>query len=141
LAVRVRVRLCAKTSGNCVETCALVNSGYETDSPEILVPRSLAEYLNIALHPPRARTYIYETPFGLHRLVVVEGEVTVSLMGVGSVVDNVTVAVSGEEREVLISDALASELGIQLIDVRGGGWRHKNDPTDVLRPSCRPEYW
>ena len=50
-------------------------------------------------------------------------------------------AVSEYEREVLISDKLASVLGIQLIDIGRGLWRHVSDPQGVVRGSAPAEYW
>ncbi len=141
MAVRVRVRICMKSSGRCVETSALVNSGYETSHPEILVPRRLAEHLLVPLTPPKARTMVYETPFGFHHLTLVEKEATVELVSVGAKADNVDVAISELEREVLLSDTLSSALGIQLIDIGAGLWRHRDDPPDRLRRSASPEYW
>ena len=48
------------------------------------------------------------------------------------------VSVPGEY-EVLISDALAEALGIEIVAPRSGLWRLSGDPT--LRKSVQPEYW
>jgi hypothetical protein len=42
IAVRVKLRLRARTSGETIEASALVNSGFETESPQLLIPRELA---------------------------------------------------------------------------------------------------
>jgi len=137
--VRVRVRLRAGSAE--VATSALVNSGYEVEEPEVLLPRRLAEYLGLELRPPAARAATYETPFGFYRVVVVPRAVDVHLEDVCAEVRGVHAAVAEFEREVLISDALAEGLGIQLISVARGLWRHASDPPDRLRESARPEYW
>jgi hypothetical protein len=47
--------------------------------------------------------------------------------------------ISETEREVLISDSLASELKISIEDPKRGFWRLSDDPT--CRNSGKPEYW
>ena len=47
MAVRVKLRIRARGSGRGVETIALVNSGFETTTPQLLIPRRLAEELGI----------------------------------------------------------------------------------------------
>ena len=65
MAVRVPVRVCYR--GTCASTSALVNSGYETAGPEILLPRRLAEYLGLT--ETRGEAVVYESPFGYYRLL------------------------------------------------------------------------
>ncbi|RLI41555.1 hypothetical protein DRO59_06635 [Candidatus Bathyarchaeota archaeon] len=48
MGVRVRIRI--KSSKEEIETPALVNTGFETEQPEILLPVKLAEKLG--LYPP-----------------------------------------------------------------------------------------
>jgi len=48
------------------------------------------------------------------------------------------VLISNLEREVLISDYLAGELGIIAEDFRIGLWRLKNDPKGKVRKSYKP---
>jgi len=67
--------------------------------------------------------------------------VSVHLVDVCKRVEEVNVAVSEGEREVLISDALAEALGIQLVGIARGLWRYRDDPPDVIRESVRAEYW
>ena len=51
MAVRVRLRVSRGGSG--VEVVALVNSGYEADSPQLMVPVALAKVLGLWPPPPR----------------------------------------------------------------------------------------
>ncbi|PCN50680.1 hypothetical protein B6U99_02985 [Candidatus Geothermarchaeota archaeon ex4572_27] len=141
MAVRVRLRIRARASGREVVTSALVNSGYEVDEPEILLPRRLVDYLGIAVEAPHARPLIYETPTGLYRLLMTPKAVDVHLDDLCIEVKGVNVAVSEFEREVLLSDKLTSALGIQLLDVAEGVWRHRDDGPEVRRQSVGPEYW
>ena len=141
MGVRVRIRIKSRSSGIEVETSALVNSGYEVNEPEILLPRRLAEYLGLPLRPPRVRVLIYETPMGLYNLLFVEREVEVHLIDLCRKVDDVNVAIADHEREVLLSDKLSSMLGIQILDIASGIWRHVDDGLNVKRKSTSPEYW
>ncbi len=42
MAVRVRLKLKSRISGEVVETVAPVNTGFETESPQLLTPLALA---------------------------------------------------------------------------------------------------
>ncbi len=141
MAVRVRPLMRSLDTDVEVLTAALVNAGYEVEEPEILLPRRLAEFMSISLKPPRARAMVYETPFGFYHLIFSPKAVSVHLVDVCKRVEEVNVAVSEGEREVLISDALAEALGIQLVGIARGLWRYRDDPPDVIRESVRAEYW
>ena len=141
MVVRVRLRIRSRATGFAVATSALVNSGYEVEEPEILLPRRLTEHIGIPLTPPHAKALTYETPFGFFRLILVYKGADVHLVDACSTAEGVNVAVSDHEREVLISDKLASVLGIQLIDIGRGLWRHINDPHGIVRESAPAEYW
>ena len=45
------------------------------------------------------------------------------------------------EREVLIGDALAEELGIIILSPRRGLWRFTDDDQNTIRYSQKPQYW
>ena len=53
----------------------------------------------------------------------------------------VDIVISPLADEILLSDALISELGIALEDVKKGLWRFRWEPTDRLRRSKPPKYW
>ena len=135
------VRVRARGSGSEVVTSALVNTGYEVAEPEILLPRRLAEYLGLSLRAPAARAYTYETPMGYYRVLVVREAVDVHLCDVCVRVEAVNAAVAEFEREVLLSDVLSDELGIQILSAGTGLWRHVNDTAGLERRSAEPEYW
>jgi len=58
VAVRVRVRIKSLRSSGEVYTSALVNSGFEADTPQLLVPRRLA--IELGLWPPPGDAYLIE---------------------------------------------------------------------------------
>jgi hypothetical protein len=78
--VRVRVRI--KYGGSLLETVALVNTGFETPNPQILLPVKAAEKLGIWPNLPRdASIEIYDTAGGPTRVYRVRNAVTVEVIG------------------------------------------------------------
>ncbi len=140
MAVRVKLRIRSRLGGETVETSALVNSGYEADTPQLLVPRALAVRLNLWPPPPEAELVEVGTAGGPVRNFIVRRAVDVWVVTsdrlVGPVVADAMI--SSVEQEVLISDLLGSELGIVILDLRGK-WRFRDENT--VRLSEPPQYW
>jgi len=121
--VRVKVRI--KYGGRSVDLVALVNTGYETDVPEILIPVDIAEKLGLwPKLPDNTLVETYRTASGLMRVYRVEGA-NVSLL-----IDDVEVrstetyvVISEYTDEALISDQLTSRLDIVIEDPAKGLWR------------------
>ncbi len=135
MALRVRLRIRSRSSGREVETIALVNSGFETLKPQLLIPVSMAR--DLALWPSLPSNYIvkeYMTAGGPVRQYVIPDELLVRI-----VVEYETpyvvcdAVISMIEEEVLISDKLAGALGIIIYDVGEGIWRLRSDPEDTRR--------
>ncbi|MBS7618344.1 hypothetical protein KEJ25_07065 [Candidatus Bathyarchaeota archaeon] len=122
---------------------ALVNTGFETDEPEVLLPASLAE--NLGLYPPTEGskleeysvvggiTFVIRSPRTIRVKVVVEDRETEPVEAVP--------LISDKESEVLISDRLASELKISIEDPAEGTWRFRDEPLTKKRSSEEPKYW
>jgi hypothetical protein len=143
LAVRVRVRLRTK-EGREELTVALVNSGFESDRPQILIPISLARRLGLWDRVLIEGGFqLFGTVAGPTRLYVLPSSLYVSI--VEDDVETETVlsdaVISEIEREVLISDYLAGLLGIAVEDFREGLWRLRSDGSNRVRRSYRPQYW
>jgi hypothetical protein len=121
--VRVKVRI--KYGGKSVDLIALVNTGYETDVPEILIPVGIAEKLGLwPKLPDNTLIETYKTASGLMKVYRVGGA-NISLL-----VDNVEVrstetyvVISEYVDEALISDQLTSKLDIVIEDPAKGLWR------------------
>ncbi len=134
----VYVPLCIKRGERAARTSALVNSGYEAEEPELHVPLALAKKLSFSLEALRGERY---RVVGADTLAYVLGQVEVKLVLEDRETPWLTaraVSVPGEH-EVLISDALAEALGIEIVAPRSGLWRLSGDPA--LRKSVQPEYW
>ncbi len=122
-----------------ITTTALVNSGYESHEPEIVLPPSLARRLGLT---PTAIAELEAA--GGHRLAAytVDTKITVELAiedREAPRTEAIPVIVAGE-KEVIISDRLASELGIVILDPYHGHWCLR-DELGRQRPSSPPQYW
>lgn len=140
MAVRIKLRVRSLRSGKEVVSSALVNSGFEAETPQLLIPRRLA--LDLGLWPPPEDAYLIEVGtaggpvrnYLIPRAAEVFAETTDR--SVGSV--QCDVMISNLEYEVLISDRLGGELGIVILDLRGK-WRFSDE--NVVRESEPPQYW
>lgn len=136
MGVRVKVRV--RRGDRCIDTPALVNSGYEADRAEIHIPLAVARLLGFKLAELRGESYR-----------VVGSEVTTYSLGevkVRVVVEDretewaeaFAVTVPGEY-EVLLSDALIESLEIEIIKPRSGLWRFGGERG--VRSSEEPKFW
>jgi len=137
MAVRIKLRLryCDKV----LETSALVNTGFETPNPQILLPVKVAERLSLWPELPRdTLVEIYDTAGGPVRVYRVRNAVNVEIpeKGISVIADAV---ISHTEVEVLISDKLADELMIVIERPGEGIWRFRDE--NILRKSEKPEIW
>jgi predicted aspartyl protease len=129
--VRVKVRI--KYGGRSVDLIALVNTGYETDVPEILVPLDIAEKLGLwPKLPDNTLVETYRTASGLMKVYRVGGA-NVSLL-----IDDVEVrstetyvVISEHTDEALISDQLTSKLDIVIEDPAKGLWRLRENRSKL----------
>ncbi len=123
---------------------ALVNSGFESDTPQLLLPISLAKRLELwdkALI--EGRIQLFGTVAGPTRLYILPSSIYVSILEDDYETQPVLsdVVISDVEREALISDYLAGSLGIIVEDFRNGIWRISTDPNSKVRRSYKPQYW
>jgi hypothetical protein len=137
MAVRIKLRLryCDKV----LETSALVNTGFETPNPQILLPIKVAERLSLWPELPKdTLVEIYDTAGGPVRVYRVRNAVNVEIpeKGISVITDAV---ISHTEVEVLISDKLADELMIVIERPGEGIWRFRDE--NILRKSEKPEIW
>jgi len=145
VAIRIRVGIRTRYEPiREVSVVALVNSGFEADTPQILIPVKLAKELDLYNRILEARIESYGTVAGPIRMYVLPASVEVwvdeeDLKSPPKVVCDVLI--SDTEFEVLISDYLAGELGIIAEDFKQGLWRLRNDPKEKLRQSYPPQRW
>ena len=141
--VAVRVKIKVKFGGRELETSALVNTGFETDQPEILLPARLAEIFG--LYPPKAGSLLqeYSVVGGTTAVVKSSEKINVQLLIEDRKTSFVeaTALISDREDEVLISDSLASELRISIEDAKEGLWRLRDEAVEKVRSTSKPQYW
>lgn len=140
MAGRIKVRL--KRDGLKVETSALLNSGFETDSPDIVIPVELAKRLGL-WPPEKSVSTLLDTGGGEVVLPFYESalELELILEDRENKILLVNVIVNPHISEVLISDYVASFLGIVLLDFKRGLWRLIDDTPNKTRKSYSPEEW
>lgn len=126
MAVRLDVRLKAvkgKNKGREVTTTAVLNTGYETEYPEAIFPREIAEALGFLPElPVEARDEVYFSVSGKFTAKKIPEAVEISSHGKKIVA---SVVISDFEREVLLSDASISSFGIIIEDAKLGKWRFR----------------
>ena len=141
VAVRVKVRV--KFDAKELETSALVNTGFETEQPEILLPARLAEALGI--YPPKPGSILqeYSVVGGTTAVIKSSEKIDVQLLIEDRETNLIeaTALISDKEDEVLISDSLASELKISIEDAKEGLWRIRDESLAKLRSSSKPQHW
>jgi len=137
--VRVRVRI--ESGGRQLVATALLNTGYESDAPEVLLPLRAAEELGLWPPPSGSRTETYVSASGYVRVVRVPGAGRVTVLAGDRESESVPadIVVSELSDEVLLNDKIIGRLGIVLVDPGEGLWRFRDE--DKLRGSERPQRW
>lgn len=142
MVVRVKLKIRALNGGLIKETSALVNAGYESSSPEIVIPTPLAKLLKLKQASMR-RSYrslaggrkasIRFLPKGVEVTVMTQDREE------GPVKADVVI-LQGEE-EVMISDKLIDALKIEIVSPGKGIWRFNDEPMTKIRLSMMAEPW
>jgi len=129
--------------GREVETSTLANSGYESETPQILIPIKVAELL--ALWPPTKDIgeSVFETAGGPLRVWIAPKAVKVKVVvaDIDTQYVEADAVISPLADEILLSDKMISELSIALEDVGKGYWRFTWEPKERIRRSEPPRYW
>ena len=118
MAVRVRLRI--RKNGREVTTSALVNTGFEADEPQLVVPLRLAEELQLLSGGASIEDFS-TAGGGLISGYRVEEPVEVELALEDRELPaiRVPITVLPREAEVIVSDRLASDLGVVVLLARG----------------------
>ena len=119
----VKVRLRIKGRSGQVELPALVNSGFEANEPQLVLPIEIAQELGLLEEARMLEAF--EVAGGGRALgyrVIRPVEVELVLDDREPVRTSASVTVMPGESEAVISDFLASELGIVLLDIKRGLW-------------------
>ena len=134
MAVRIRVRIVGSSA---VDTAALLNSGFESDSPDVALPPALARRV-VQWPPPAARYVAADTGGGEAEFLYLESAAWLEAGGRRVLVN---LLVNPYIDEAIISDYVMGELGIVILDAKRGYWRFVDDPPDTVRASEAPQRW
>ena len=118
----------------------VINTGFRSETPDISIPLSIASELG--LYPPPTGSYSVEIEGTTGRGIVyaVPRAVIVRILAEDRVSRDVVAntIVNPFDDEVLISDALTEELGVQILYPKKGIWRFVDDPPNKIRYSVVP---
>ncbi len=134
----VRVKLLIKVNGKTKEVVALVNSGYEADSPQLMIPHGIARELGLWPPPTASRELVYDTAGGPVKVWLIPSVAKAKVVAEDQVSSKevlIDLVVSTYVDEPLISDALASAFEIVIEDPYRGLWRFKWE--DKVRESVK----
>ncbi len=138
MVVRVRLKLKSVT-GREVEVSAIVNSGYESINPELLIPVDVGESLQLyPVLPSGSEVREYVLADGSRaRLIKIPSVLEVSVVTEDRVVGPVKCDVVLAERasEVLVSDKLADAFNISIIAIGEGLWCFRDELGKRVRES------
>lgn len=143
MVVRVRLRV-ELTEGKSLEATALVNTGFETQKPQLLLPVKAAEKLNLWPNfPSEAMVEIYDTAGGPMRVYVLPDKAKTSVLTEDRESRRVLsdIVISHTEVEILIGDKLAGKMNLVIEDPGEGILRFKDDSPDKKRRSETPKHW
>lgn len=140
MAVRVRLRIRGRNRE--VVTSTLINSGFEAEEPQLVIPLSMAEALGMTSLEAsiedfstagggRVSGYRVEKP----------AEVELVLDDKPPVKTCAHITILPGETEAMMSDRLASELGITILDPWKGYWCLRDELGTKQRPSIPSEEW
>ncbi len=143
MAVRVKLAVRNRETGAYVELVALVKSGFETQTPQLLLPVAAARELGLWPVRPEASGAIYDAAGGPVGVWTYPRVLSVRVVAEDVEAPEVIAdaVISTVEREPLISDKLMSALQIAIEDGGEGLWRFRFEGLDRLRRSEEPQFW
>jgi len=135
LPVRVKLLIRSRFSRKEVIVPALVNTGFTTETPDLALPLRVAEELGLWPQPKEALRVSLETGGGSVDTYIVPQAVIVKVITKDRESREVkaNTLINPYIGEVLMSDALTEELGIQILYPRRGLWRFRDE--EIIRES------
>ena len=137
MAVRLKLRI--KVRERVTEEVALLNSGFEAPTPQLLIPISTAKALELWPPTSESKELIVDTAGGPLRVWFYPRVAFVKVITSDAESREVLtdLLVSPLADEPLISDMLAEELEIVVESFGRGLWRFRSEAPGKLRPSER----
>jgi len=137
--VAVRLRLRIRVGERVTEEVALLNSGFEAPTPQLLIPISTAKALELWPPTSESKELVVDTAGGPLRVWFYPRAAFVKVITSDAESREVLtdLLVSPLADEPLISDMLAEELEIVVESFGRGLWRFRSEAPGKLRPSER----
>jgi len=134
MAVRLKLRI--RINNRFIDIVALLNSGYEAPTPQLLIPISIAKSLKL-WPPEEANEVTLESAGGPLRAWYYPRKAYTKIIAedIESKEVLVDIVVSPLADEALINDMLAEELEIAVESFGKGLWRFRWEPKEKTRAS------
>ena len=137
----VRIKLNIKVGDRVESVNVLINSGYETDTPQLMIPIPLARKLGL-WPPENAEEDTYDTAGGPLKVWIYRNAGIVSVANEEKSKEVLTdIVISPLADEAIMSDILTGELEIAVEDFAEGLWRFRWEPPEKTRKTEKPQYW
>ena len=135
--IRLRIEVRSREFGKRVVLTALVNTGFMSEEPDILIPVNVARELGLWPQPDGSLLITLSTAGGDVEGYAAPRSVFVRVLTEDRVSEEIlaNALINPLAEEVLISDALAEELGIQILYPRRGIWKFADE--DRARSSAK----
>ena len=140
--VRIKIKINSLKGKLPLEVSSLLNTGFGTEEPEVLVPVKVAEKLTFWPELPEgAMVKAYETAGGIARMCRISKAIEIQAITEDKISNPLecSLVISEIESEVLLSDKTIEELNIMIESPAKGLWKFKDDVE--LRNSVEPQYW
>jgi hypothetical protein len=138
----VKIEIRGKTSAKNILTTAILNTGYESEQPELTIPEKVGKLLGILPKAPHHATLsAFKTAGGIIDMLYLEKEANIRIVCKDKISRFITcnLAISHFEDEILISDVAIEKLRVEIINPGKGMWRFKGEKK--LRTSELPQKW
>lgn len=142
--VPLRIESAGRSRRRRMGSAALVNTGYRAESTEVALPAAAATRLGLWPRlPASARQIGIRSAGGRALLWDIPNAVRVGVDVKDRKPHWVTahVLITPDQDEILISDALAEALGLNILSPKKGHWRFRDDPPGLERESMPAQSW
>lgn len=133
--VKLKVRITNIHTGRSIDVIAIANTGFITEFPEVAIPINLVKSLDFEYPPKDSIEAEIETGGGVTTVITIPKAVKVKVITSDRESNEViaNLMINPYIEDVLLSDALLEELGIQILYPKRGLWKFIDE--DKVRES------
>ena len=141
--IKVKLKITSVSTEASCEVNSLLNTGYGSEEPEVVLPIGVAEKLGFWPKVPESAVVEAYEAAGGSKLTMHYLANAIKIQAITedkkSKVVKCALAISELEREVLLSDQAIDELEIVIESPGRGLWRFRDEVK--VRGSAEPQYW